>query len=86
MKGILLISLILLGGCESLIPLERLEEQALLTGDWSAVEQRERIIAKRKARSHSRCPAGSIAYCEAGISGERCNCINADVVRSFLGN
>lgn len=85
MKGILLFSLILLGGCESLIPLERLEEQALLTGDWSAVEQRERIIAKRKARSHPSCPPGSMAYCEAGIGKQRCSCVNAEVVRSFLG-
>ena len=41
MKLMLLLGAVFLTGCVSMPTLEQLEEQAFLTGDWSAVEQRE---------------------------------------------
>ena len=43
---------VVLGGCGSYSTLEELEQEAMLTGDWSRVEQRERILAKRAMRIH----------------------------------
>ena len=85
MKGIIVLALILLTGCASYQSLEQLEAQALVSGDWSAVERRERIIVRRKQRNSFQCPPDSIAYCEMGISTDRCTCVDADRMRSFLG-
>ncbi|MCH7538407.1 MAG: hypothetical protein IID57_11200, partial [Proteobacteria bacterium] len=49
MKGTgILVLLLMLGGCAVVPTLEDLEDQALLTGDWSQVENRERTIARRQ--------------------------------------
>ena len=87
MKRTILIisSLIFLGGCESFVSLEKLETEAMLTGDWSAVERRERIIERRKMRNTARCPVGAVAYCEPGIGRQECVCVDADVIHSLLG-
>ena len=74
----------LLGGCGSYQTLEELEKQAFLTGDWSAVERRERIIQRRKARSGNICPAGSVAVCEAFAGSSRCSCVESDNVHAIL--
>ncbi len=61
MKGIAISGLLLLlGGCASFASLEELEAQAMLTGDWSAVERRERIIARREAQDAVQCPSGAV--------------------------
>ena len=51
MKGMALLVLVLLGGCGTYTSLEQLEATAMLTGDWSEVEKRERIIARRNLRA-----------------------------------
>lgn len=71
-------------GCGSYTPMEELEQQALLTGDWSAVEKRERRDARRKMRSGNFCPAGLVAVCESYVSMDRCSCVEADNVRAIL--
>jgi hypothetical protein len=85
MKSIgVVLALSLLGGCGNYNTLEELEQEAMLTGDWSRVEQRERILAKRSARLGISCPIGMTRYCENRGSGNRCACINSDDVQQLL--
>lgn len=85
MKIIGVLILGVLAGCSSYQTLEELEQEALATGDWSAVEQRERILARRAARHGLACPAGSVSYCEtwAGLNG-KCACVSDDAVAALL--
>ena len=85
MKVLVLLGACLLTvGCGNYATLEELEEQALITGDWSAVEARERYIAKRKARRAQNCPPGYMAYCESMMSKKKCTCINKEVMVGVL--
>ena len=81
----LAILLLTLGGCGTYQTLEELEKQAFATGDWSAVEKRERIIAKRRLRSGSTCGHGSTQYCEKWGSTTRCTCMTSETLRDTLG-
>lgn len=86
MKGIAILGLLFaLGGCASLTSLEELEAQAMLTGDWSAVERRERIIAQRQARKGPQCPPGAVALCMDNIGRDRCSCVKDTVIHSLMG-
>ena len=67
--------LFLLVGCSVQPTLDELETQAFLTGDWSAVEKRERSIARRIARSGSQCPSGYVSYCENHLGDVDCTCL-----------
>ena len=85
MKVLVLLGVLFLTGCASMQTLEQLEQQAFLTGDWSAVEQRHRIIAKRKALRGLQCPTGTMAYCEKRLGQvDRCGCVNSDQMRALL--
>ena len=84
MKLMLLLGAVFLTGCVSMPTLEQLEEQALLTGDWSAVEQREKLIAKRDSRRGVKCPTGMIAYCEQRLGQNRCACVSKSEMTSLL--
>ena len=64
--------------------LEQLERQAFLTGDWSAVEQRERLIARREARKGVQCPSGQVSYCEKRGALSRCGCVDHEELSSAL--
>ena len=87
MKGMAILGLLVfLGGCGSMTPLEELEKQAMLTGDWSAVERRERIIAKRAARSGPKCPRGAVALCVDGAGRNKCSCVGAAAIHTLIGN
>jgi hypothetical protein len=82
MKGIIILALSFLVGCAPMVPLEQLETQALLTGDWTAVEKHERIIAVRNRHSRIQCPPGTIAYCVTYFMDERCSCVSSKAIRS----
>ena len=84
MKVLVLLGVIFLTGCGSTLSLEVLEQQALISGDWSLVEQRERIIARREARKGVRCPSGQVSYCETRASHSRCGCVDHAELRSAL--
>ena len=85
MKGLAILGLLLLlGGCGTYTPLEELEAQAMLTGDWSAVERRERIIAKRKARDVALCPPGAVALCVDRVGKPECSCVRGSVMQTLL--
>ena len=88
MKGMALLALMvlpLLGGCGGLTSLEQLEATAMLTGDWTEVEKRERILERRKLRAGPQCSPGRVAVCEAGAGSERCSCVRSANLHSLLG-
>ena len=85
MKVLVLLGVIFLSGCGSFQSLDQLEDQAFLTGDWSAVESRERLIAKRKARSGLQCPAGQVGFCEKRTGRSRCGCVDrGELIKMWL--
>jgi hypothetical protein len=86
MKGIMALTLVLLAGCGSYQTLEQLQAHALSTGDWTAVERRERIIQRREKRGGVRCPHGMAAVCENRGARSRCSCINSESIRTLFGN
>ena len=79
-QTIFVVSLMLLGGCGTYHTLEELEEQAFRTGDWSAVERRELILARQQYRNGIACPRDHVAYCE----NSRCACIRDTEMRDLL--
>ena len=83
MKGIVVLALILLAGCAGVTPLEQLEAEALISGDWTAVERRERTIARRDSRK-THCPPGTVGYCEVDFGTNACTCIKSGAMRSFI--
>ena len=83
-KGIIILAILFAAGCSAYVPLEQLEAEALVTGDWSKVEERQRIIARRNLRSSIACPAGTIGYCEVEVGSQRCSCVDNEVISSFL--
>ena len=83
-KGIIILTLILLAGCAGYTSTEQLEAEALLSGDWSAVEKREQREARRNYYSSIRCAPGKIAYCEPYRTPNRCGCVNQKAIRAFF--
>ena len=85
MKGLgLVLSLLMLAGCGGMVTMEELEQQAVLTGDWSAVEKRERAIERRKQRHGPSCGRGQVSFCEVAMGRERCACVVSDSLRTTL--
>lgn len=84
MKGIIILMLALLVGCAEVTTLEDLELAAMQSGDWSAVERRERAVARRAQRSRTDCPSGSIPVCEQRPGETRCHCTSQDDVRAIF--
>ena len=74
----------LLVGCGAQPTLDELETQAFATGDWSAVEARERSIARRAARSGSQCPFGYLSYCENQYGNMECTCLKRNSFQMSL--
>ncbi len=87
MKQITLIaSLLILSGCGTYVPMEELRAEALISGDWTKVERRERSTANRMARTGLGCPAGTMALCETKIEGDECHCVyRSTASRMFTG-
>ena len=73
-----------LAGCGSVTPMVELERQAMISGDWSAVERRERIQVRQKMNSGMLCPNGYIGYCEEDFGRSNCSCVGRDSIRSAL--
>ncbi len=80
--GLLLLCFLL--GCAPVSTLEELEAQAYVSGDWSEVDKRERMIARRQARQGPSCPSGYIAYCEKYAGAARCTCVSRDAMTGIL--
>jgi hypothetical protein len=84
MKGLILLAAALLVGCAEVKTLEELELAALQSGDWSAVEKRERSIARRKARGGPGCPSGLIPVCERRAGNSTCDCVSEQLMQDLL--
>ena len=86
MRAILLAVVMCLGGCAAAVPTAELERQAMLTGDWSAVEKRERQQARRAARSGPSCGRGLVSYCVETGGYDRCTCITGQNLRELFSS
>lgn len=75
MKAILLTGALLLSACAAPVPMAELEAQAMLTSDWTAVERRERQMARRAERVAQNCGPGFVNYCVNFGSDDRCACV-----------
>lgn len=71
-------------GCASVKTLEELEMEAAVTGDWSEVEKRERLIARRNPAAALSCPTGYVAYCEKYVGDQRCGCVSRRVMQNIF--
>ncbi len=88
MKGLGLLILLFLVGCAQTKSLEQLENEAMLTGDWSEVEKRERLIARKEERQGItyKCPVGHISYCQRFAGHDKCGCVTRQTMReAFAG-
>jgi len=75
MKGLtMMAALIVLCACADVKTLEELELEALQTGDWSAVEKREKKLAEKKARQEAGCRATETLLCDNVGGVSRCYC------------
>lgn len=86
MRAILLAGVLLLSGCAASVPMAELERQAMLTGDWTAVERRERIMARRAERNGPSCGHGFISYCVNNGGSERCSCVTGQSLQDVFSS
>jgi hypothetical protein len=84
MKVFLILAAFVFTGCTAQPSLEQLERHALVTGDWSAVESRERSVQRRNLRAGIQCPNGLVNYCETFMTTKRCSCINRRAFNSLM--
>ena len=64
-------------GSACAVPMQQLVNEALVTGDWSEVEQREDAVLKRQVREQSmHCGRNEVGYCKASgrLSKRVCTC------------
>lgn len=74
-SGILL--LVFLVACSNQPTLGELEAEALQTGDWTAVEEREKLLRRTGRLSDSDCPGGTVQMCVDDMGKETCRCLTA---------
>lgn len=75
MRTFVLLTALIFVGCTSSPTLEELEDEALRTGNWEAVEKREALIERRDGPATPSCPKGQTKYCvENGFTVE-CGCV-----------
>ncbi len=84
MKYLILLLAFCLTGCVQTATLEELEFEAMQTGNWSQVEKRERILARRIASRGISCPVGYSSYCENFALEQRCACVSSEQLRNIL--
>jgi hypothetical protein len=74
---------VVIGGCSSRATMEELEKEALQTGDWSAVEQRQRIDREMgRVDPERECPSGESLLCQQKGEKEECQCVSSHLLRS----
>ena len=84
--AVLLLSAAMLG-CSTTSKLERLEAEAVRTGDWSQVEKYQLILAKYERGNGLNCPDGSSRVCMKQTGREACHCASrASVNRELYGS
>ena len=84
-KPLLVLSVSLLflsAGCASRPSIEELELEAMRTGDWSQVEQRERMDRRMgRVTPDNMCDDNAIMLCSKKGAREQCDCVTPNVVR-----
>ena len=85
MKVLVAIALGLVAGCATGPTLEQLEARAFATGDWTAVEKRERRQQRRNKQPSISCPPGSVSFCESFVSVDHCTCLSRRDAYSLVG-
>ncbi len=83
-KLTILICISFLSGCATAVPMAELEAEALRSGDWSEVEKRERLVAKRKRGQYKRCPGNATNLCVARGGDMVCQCADRNSIRGML--
>ena len=74
-------------GSACAVPMQQLADEALITGDWSEVEQREAAALRRQVREQSmHCGRNEVGYCKvSGRTSKRvCTCEQYADVRDAL--
>jgi len=74
-------------GSACAVPMQQLVDEALITGDWSEVEQREAALSRRQAREQSiQCGSGEVGYCKASgrLKKRECTCESFSDARNAL--
>ena len=74
-------------GTACAMPMQQLVDEAMVTGDWTEVEQREAASLRRQAREQPmRCGKGEIGYCKAKgrLSKRMCACESYSDVASTM--
>lgn len=74
MKALHVLLALVLVGCAQTKTLEELELEAMQSGDWSAVEKRERQIKNHESRKALKCPRGTTAVCKELLAKRQCSC------------
>jgi len=69
------IILCLLAGCATKPTLDELEAEASITGDWSAVEKRERMNRRMGVQDERQCESGFMLMCNKRSAKEECSCV-----------
>ena len=72
-----LIVLCFLAGCAAKPSLEQLEDEAMVSGDWSAVEKREQSSIRLNTVNDRSCPNGRAMVCVKNGMHEECECVNS---------
>lgn len=83
MKTINILALALLAACSAQPTMEELEKEALETGDWEAVEKRERMNERMGVIGDPQCREGFIHFCEKQGEQEVCECVSNTERRLF---
>lgn len=77
MRMMVLFLLIVLVGCIARPSLEQLEDEAMVSGDWSAVEKREQSSIRLNPVNDRSCPNGRAMVCVKNGMHEECECVNS---------
>ena len=84
MRYLILLLALCLTGCVQTATLDELKAEAMQTGDWSEVERREKIIARRIESRGVSCPIGYSSYCENFALEQRCACVPSEQLRDIF--
>jgi hypothetical protein len=83
MKVVGIMVLCLLVGCSARPTVDELEAEAVATGDWAAVEKRERMDRRMGLVDPSnQCPNGEALLCNKKGKHEDCECVSPDIIRA----
>ena len=84
-RSILIMPLALvLAACATPPTLDELEFQALQTGDWSAVEKRERSMARRAVREIPDCASDLVPVCRDSWGENDCHCVSRRSIKEMF--